>query len=63
MKLLEIKCSRREKVGKKDSVKLRKQGNIPCVLYGGDENVHFFAPENDFRHLVNTPMYICLSLN
>ncbi len=63
MKLLEIKCSRREKVGKKDSVKLRKQGNIPCVLYGGEEIVHFFAPENDFRHLVVTPNVYLLKLD
>jgi large subunit ribosomal protein L25 len=62
MKLLEIKCSRRAKVGKKESDKLRKQGNIPCVLYGGDENVHFFAPENGFRHLVNTPNVYLLKL-
>jgi large subunit ribosomal protein L25 len=62
MKLLEIKCSRRAKVGKKESNKLRKQGNIPCVLYGGEENIHFFAPENDFRHLVNTPNVYLLKL-
>jgi large subunit ribosomal protein L25 len=62
MKLLEIKCSRRAKVGKKESARLRKQGNVPCVLYGGDENVHFFAPENDFRHLVHTPNVYLLKL-
>jgi large subunit ribosomal protein L25 len=55
MKSLEIKCSLRESVGKKNSKKIRKQGLIPCVLYGGDENIHFLAPENDFRHLVYTP--------
>ncbi len=55
MKLLDIKCSLREAVGKKDSRKLRKQGMVPCVIYGGGENIHFLAPENDFRHLVYTP--------
>jgi large subunit ribosomal protein L25 len=55
MKLLEIKCSLREAVGKKDSRKLRRKGNVPCVLYGGKENIHFLAPENDFRHVVYTP--------
>ncbi len=63
MKLLEIKCSLREKTGKKDSKKMRKQGNVPCVLYGGDENVHFTAPENDFRHLVYTPHVYLMKLD
>jgi large subunit ribosomal protein L25 len=63
MKLLEIKCSLREKTGKKDSKKLRKQGNVPCVLYGGDENIHFIAPENDFRHLVYSPNVYLLKLD
>jgi large subunit ribosomal protein L25 len=55
MKSLEVKCSLREATGKKNSKNLRKQGMVPCVLYGGGENVHFLAPENDFRHLVYTP--------
>jgi large subunit ribosomal protein L25 len=55
MKSLEVKCNLRETTGKKNSKKLRKQGMVPCVLYGGGENVHFLAPENDFRHLVYTP--------
>jgi large subunit ribosomal protein L25 len=63
MKSLEIKCSLREKVGKKNSKKLRKQGMLPCVLYGGDENIHFLAPENDFRHLVYTPNAYLVNLN
>ncbi len=63
MKSLEIKCSKREKVGKKDSSKLRKEGNVPCVLYGGGQNIHFTAPENDFRHLVYTPNVYLLKLD
>ncbi|MFP4365972.1 MAG: 50S ribosomal protein L25/general stress protein Ctc [Bacteroidales bacterium] len=63
MKLLEIKCSKREKVGKKESKKLRKQGDVPCVLYGGGENIHFLAPENDFRHLVYSPNVYLLKLD
>ncbi len=63
MKLLEIKCSLRDAVGKKDSKKLRRQGNVPCVLYGGEENIHFTAPENDFRHLVYSPSVHLLKLD
>ncbi len=63
MKLLEIKCSKRDAVGKKDSRKLRRQGSVPCVLYGGDGNIHFTAPENDFRHLVYSPSVYLLKLD
>jgi large subunit ribosomal protein L25 len=63
MKFLEIKCSKREKTGKKDSKRLRKQGSVPCVLYGGKENIHFLASENDFRHLVYTPNVYILKLD
>jgi large subunit ribosomal protein L25 len=34
---------------------LRNQGNVPCVLYGGEKQVTFYAHENDFRKLVYTP--------
>jgi large subunit ribosomal protein L25 len=63
MKLLEIKCSKREKVGKKESKRLRNQGNVPCVLYGGEGNIHFLASENDFRHLIYTPNVYLLKLD
>ena len=33
---------------------LRNQGNVPCVLYGGEKQVTFYAHENDFRKLVYT---------
>ncbi len=55
MKSIEIKGKLRESLGKGNSGKLRAQGNVPCVLYGEGENVHFFAHENDFRHILYTP--------
>jgi len=55
MKTIEIKGFKRETVGKKATKQLRKDGNVPCVLYGGNEVVHFYAPVNDFRHLFYTP--------
>lgn len=55
MKTLEIKGSSRTALGKKDSKNIRKEGNVPCVIYGKDENIHFFAHENSFKDLVYTP--------
>ena len=55
MKSLAISVIEREKVGKSNTRSLRNQGNVPCVLYGGEKQVCFYAHENDFRNLVNTP--------
>jgi large subunit ribosomal protein L25 len=45
---------KRENVGKTSTRTLRNQGNVPCVLYGGEKQVTFYAHENDFRKLVYT---------
>ncbi len=55
MKTIEIKASSRDHFGKKSSNALRAEGNVPCVMYGGKENRHFFAHENAFRGIVYTP--------
>jgi large subunit ribosomal protein L25 len=54
MKVFELKGTKREATGKKDTKKLRKQEMVPCVLYGAGENVHFFTHKNDFKDLVYT---------
>ncbi len=55
MKSLTIKGSKRESVGKAASKALRNAGRVPCVLYGGDEPMHFSADEREFNKLVYTP--------
>ena len=54
MKTLEINVKKRDSLGKKSTRKLRSEGNVPCVMYGGEEVIHFYAPENSFRDLVYT---------
>ena len=55
MKTIEIKGNLRTELGKKDSKRIRKNGNVPCVLYGKDKNIHFQAHENSFKNLIYTP--------
>ena len=55
MKTVSLSGSIRENVGKKDATELRRQGNIPCVLYGGEEQIHFHIKENDAKKLIITP--------
>jgi large subunit ribosomal protein L25 len=55
MKTVSISGSPRANVGKKDARALRREGKVPCVLYGGKEQVSFFVPEKDFKKLVYSP--------
>ena len=63
MKTLAISAKLRNGTGKKDSKALRNQGNVPCVLYGGEKQVCFYAHENDFRNLVYTPDVFIVELD
>jgi large subunit ribosomal protein L25 len=54
MKKLEIIGFKRANLGKKGSSELRDQSNVPCVLYGGKEQVHFHTPAFLFRDLIYT---------
>ena len=54
MKTIEIIGYRRANLGKNDSKKVREEGNVPCVLYGGSEQVHFYSPVILFRDLLYT---------
>jgi large subunit ribosomal protein L25 len=54
MKTFELKASLRKSTGKKDAKALRRNKMVPCVLYGGKENVHFSTEERSFKDLVYT---------
>jgi large subunit ribosomal protein L25 len=55
MKSITIKGSERESVGKVATKAIRNAGAVPCVLYGGNQPVHFSADERAFKSLVYTP--------
>ncbi len=63
MKSVSISGSPRENVGKKDAKKHRNEGKVPCVLYGGKEQIHFVAEETSFKQLVYTPDAFTVKLN
>ncbi len=63
MKSIEIKGSVRKELGKSSTKKLRASGNVPCVIYGGNENLHFSVFENDLKHLIYTPNVYAVDLN
>ncbi|MCK5838858.1 MAG: 50S ribosomal protein L25 [Bacteroidales bacterium] len=55
MKTISISGSLRENVGKRDSKMNRRLGKIPCVIYGGEKQVHFTVDELPFSKLILTP--------
>ena len=63
MKTIEIKGSFRTELGKKSSKQLRKIGNVPCVIYGKEKNIHFHAHELAFKNLIYTPEAHLVDLN
>jgi large subunit ribosomal protein L25 len=63
MKTIEIKGSFRKELGKKSSKELRRSNHVPCVIYGGKENIHFYTHENNFKNLVYTPDAHLVNLN
>jgi large subunit ribosomal protein L25 len=54
MKTIAVKGTLRPDLGKKSTKALRNAGLVPCVVYGGENNVHFSAPAQDFRDLIYT---------
>lgn len=45
----------RQTIGSKDAANLRRAKRVPCVLYGGENVVHFSVDESALNKLVFTP--------
>jgi len=63
MQTLEIIGYKRANLGKRGAKDLRNESNVPCVLYGGTEQVHFYTPMILFRELLYSPNVYQVSLN
>jgi large subunit ribosomal protein L25 len=63
MNTISISGSARQNVGKRDAKELRYQGNVPCVIYGGKEQIHFSVYRDDLRDLVYTPQVYFVNLD
>lgn len=55
METVKIVGKKRDIGKKKHTRALRNSGAIPCVIYGGEENVHFSTVVNDVKSLIYTP--------
>lgn len=54
MKTIALIGTPRTELGKKSTKALRNAGLVPCVLYGGEKNVHFSVTPKALRDLIYT---------
>ena len=54
MKVTEIVGFKRANLGRQAAQELRAEGMVPGILYGGEEQVSFYAPAYLFRPLIFT---------
>jgi len=55
MQSITIQGSKRESVGKKAAKALRNADKVPCVIYGGDQPIHFSVDAISMKPLIYTP--------
>ena len=55
MKTIQIKTVKRDDFGKKAAKSVRREGMIPCVLYGGEAAESFSVNVKDVKALIYTP--------
>ena len=70
MKVIEVKGQKRETTGKKASKMMRKEGLVPCNIYGEEKDekglpkaLSFAAPFTELRKAVYTPHVYVIALN
>ncbi|MBA2613686.1 MAG: 50S ribosomal protein L25/general stress protein Ctc [Bacteroidetes bacterium] len=63
MKTVSLSGSPRANVGKVDATAVRAKGHVPCVIYGGGEQIHFSADIRDFKNIIFTPETNLVEIN
>lgn len=62
MKNLTLEGTLRTEMGRAKTKELRAKGFVPCNLYGGKDNINFYAPYNAFLKLVYNPDFFKVSV-
>ncbi|QQS51909.1 MAG: 50S ribosomal protein L25/general stress protein Ctc [Bacteroidota bacterium] len=63
MKTFTIISKKRTDLGKASTKTLRSQGLIPCVMYGGEETIHFTADEAEVKKLIYSSEVFLIELD
>ena len=63
MEVMSLNAAARTNTGKSAAKATRKENRVPCVLYGGDEVLHFSLAPLDLRTLVYSPEFKVVEIN
>jgi large subunit ribosomal protein L25 len=63
MKTVSLSGALRAHVGKKDAKTQRYEGKVPCVIYGGKDQVHFSTDATSFKPIIFTPETFVIDIN
>ena len=63
MKTIQIETVKRDAFGKKAGKAVRREGLIPCILYGGGENIAFSIDVKAVKPLIYSPNSYIVELN
>ncbi len=63
MKTFQIEGAARTDLGKKATKQIRREGQVPCVIYGEEKNTHFTAPTKAFKNLVYSPEFFIVEVS
>lgn len=63
MKTFSLNAEQRQSIGKKEVKKLRKEGLIPAVIYGGENNAPIIVSSKDVQKLVYSPDIFLVEMN
>lgn len=63
MRSISIEGKSREELGTKSAKLLRREGMVPCVIYGAGENIHFYTDSRNFKDLLYTAEALLCVIN
>ncbi len=62
MNKIQFEAQARTEMGKKATKALRKEGLIPAVIYGGEENIHFAVTPKQIKPVVYTDKFVIVDI-
>lgn len=63
MQHLTIPAKARGVFGKKEAKQIRREGHVPCVVYGGGETIHFSLEATELKQILFTPQSFILNFD
>lgn len=63
MRSVSIEGKSREELGTKNAKQLRREGMVPCVIYGAGENIHFYTDSRNFKEILYTAEALLCVIN